>query len=364
MKSYLKKVKKFVQKNKKIILITLFIVLLLFGLFVRLYGLGNKSFWIDEAMSSLAAKKIHTKGLPILESGALYSRATVFHYLTSGFLLFGYNEFSARLISVMFGLATCVLIFFIASEYDKKAWWAAFIISLFLEIFVVYSRQARFYQMEMFFFFLTGYLLYKSLKDKKYFIWSIVSFIIAYNTLRIALILLPFILYVTYKLYLHKFIEEIKSKKKYPYIILGIILIICFYLIYKNFSIIHRINWYYFKSYIAYLKYYIPFFIVAIIGFILGIKKKMTWFLALSGILILFATTVNKTFGSRYIFLIFLPLTIFTGIAFSKIKFKWVILVIYIIWLSNIITPFTYSFITNIFDPIISFFLPEYITVL
>ena len=188
-----------IKDNKKIILVIAFFLLLIYGTFIRLYGLGSDSFWIDESMSALAAKKIHEYGTPVLESGFVYDRASIFHNIMSFFLMFGYNEFNARLVSVIFGIASCVLIFFIAKEYNKYAAWIAFIFSLFLEIFIVYSRQARMYQMELFFFFLTLFLLYKGLKSKKYVWWSLAAFLFAYNTHPISLLLIPFFFYVLLK---------------------------------------------------------------------------------------------------------------------------------------------------------------------
>ncbi len=75
----------------------------LYGLFIRLYGLGSKSFWLDENISALAARGIVETGKPYLDSGYLYSRAYLFHYAEAFFLLFGQNEFNARLFSVLMG---------------------------------------------------------------------------------------------------------------------------------------------------------------------------------------------------------------------------------------------------------------------
>ncbi len=318
-----------IKDNKKTILVIVFFLLLVYGTFIRIYGLGSDSFWIDESMSALAAKKIHESGNPVLESGFVYDRALVFHNIMSFFLMFGYNEFNARLVSVIFGIASCVLIFFIAKEYNKHTAWIAFIFSLFLEIFIVYSRQARMYQMEMFFFFLTLFLLYKGLKSKKFIWWSLLAFLFAYNTHPISLLLIPFFFYVLLKNKMNKFI----------YIISGILGL---YLIYSQLGRLDEFRLFYLKSYIFYLKYYLPFIVLSLIGIALSWKKKLTWFLGLSAFFIITAGTLNKTFAFRYVYIICLPLVILAAVTLSRIKFRWFVVGIYLVWVSNIFFPFTY----------------------
>jgi predicted membrane-bound mannosyltransferase len=111
----------------------LFVILLLYGGLIRIYGLGQKNLWIDESISAIASRNILNKGIPIFSSGKLYNRAYLFHYGMAGFLLFGQNEFNARMISVLFGLATCVLIFLFGKEFNKKTGWIGFVLSLFLD---------------------------------------------------------------------------------------------------------------------------------------------------------------------------------------------------------------------------------------
>ncbi len=322
----------FVKRNKKIILVSLFLLLLFYGTFLRLYGLGSKSFWIDESMSALAASKIIEKGVPVYDSGAFYGRARIFHYLMSSFLLFGQNDFNARLISVIFGLATSILIFFIGKEYSDQAGWIAFVLSLFLEIFVVYSRDARMYQMEMFFFFLSGYFLYKSLGEKKYLLWSLFSFLIAYDTNPLALLLVPFFFYVFFR-----------TKMDWWIYVLGAIVVL--YFVSKYMGVVGEFRMFYLIKYLDYLKYYLPFLALAIVGFVLTLKNKLTWFLSITFFFILLATGFNKLFGYRYVYLAFLPLIVLVAVPLSKIHFKWIIVGAYMIWLSNIFVPFTYSFI-------------------
>ena len=130
--------------NSEIILL---ILILLFAFFIRIYSLGNTPFWIDESISSIASRNIIEKGIPQFDSGVLYDRAYVFHYLQSFFFIFGVNDFTARLVSVIFGLLTVLLAYLIGKEYFKSG---GLISALFMAVFyleVFYSRQARFYQL-------------------------------------------------------------------------------------------------------------------------------------------------------------------------------------------------------------------------
>ncbi|MBD3249152.1 hypothetical protein GF336_03845 [Candidatus Woesearchaeota archaeon] len=321
-----------VKKNRKKLFLLIFLALLFYGSLIRLYGLEENSFWIDESMSALAAKKIHENGYPLLESGFVYSRAPVFHYLMSGFLFFGYNEFNARLISVLFGVATCILIYFIAAEYNKDAAWLAFTFSLFLEIFIVYSRQARMYQMEMFLFFLTVFLVYKSLYRKTHLLGAGVSFLLAYNTHPVALLLLPFFFYSFLKNRMNKWI----------YIAAGLVSL---YLAYSLLERLSDFRLFYLADYILYLRYYAPFVLVSLAGFIITLKKRLTLFLGLSAVLIFAAVSFEKLFALRYVYLVFFPMVVLASVALSRIRFRWVVAGLYILWLSNIFTPITYSFV-------------------
>ena len=107
-------------------------IILLFGLFIRVYNLGVAPLWIDESISSIAAKEILEKGAPVFDSGLFYSRALFYHYSEAFFLLFGVNDFNARIASVIFGLATILLLFFIGREYSKSG---GVISALFMSVF-------------------------------------------------------------------------------------------------------------------------------------------------------------------------------------------------------------------------------------
>ena len=189
-------------------------VILLFGFFLRVWKLGLPSLWIDESTSAIASLNILAKGLPIFDSGLLYSRAYLFHYLQAFFLLFGQTEFLARFVSVIFGLLIIFLAYKIGREYSKSG---GLISALFMAVFyleVFYSRQARFYQLFQLMFFLSLYLLYKSKKNNWCLYASLISFFITINTQIAGLVLAPFFI-------IHILIYN-KKWKKYLAILPGI----------------------------------------------------------------------------------------------------------------------------------------------
>ncbi len=325
-------------------LIAIFIILLLYGGLIRVWNLGGKSFWIDESISAISARAITEQGAPRLGSGFMYDRALGFHYLMSFFLLFGESEANARLISVIFGLATCVLIFFIGRLYSRETGWLAFVLSLFMEIFIVHSREARMYQMEMLFFFLSLYLLYRSLSDRRFFLWGLLCFLIAYETHVIALLLFPLLAYAGYKLLRKEGFTYSRGRKLFFWIASGLLLI---YLLYRYSYMISEFRFSYITLYLGHLKYYAPFLLLAIIGFALSWKKKISLILAGALLLNLLAGGLNITFGYRYIYLSFLPAVVLSAVALSRIKMKWTVTFIYIMWLSNLFTPLTYTFVVT-----------------
>jgi len=177
--------------NKKVE-ITLLAAILLFAFFIRIYALGNAPFWIDESISSIASTSILEKGLPIFDSGAMYNRALVFHYIQAFFLNFGSTDFMARFFSVICGLLTVFLAYKIGKEYSKSG---GLISALFMAVFyleVFYSRQARFYQLFQLMFFLSLYLLYKSKENPKFIYLALISFFITVDTQIAGFILIPF----------------------------------------------------------------------------------------------------------------------------------------------------------------------------
>ncbi|MFT4303775.1 MAG: glycosyltransferase family 39 protein [Candidatus Woesearchaeota archaeon] len=325
----LKKCKSFLKKHKKVVLLGFILIVLFYASFLRLYGLGHDSLWLDEGISSIAARSIVERGTPELDSSRVYSRASIFHYLMAGFLFFGVNDFNARLISVIVGVLTCLLAYLFGREFNEKTGVIALILCAVLKIFILYSRQARMYQFAMFLFFLALYLLYISFKEDKYLLYSIIVALIAYETHPIAILLLPF---YAYYIVCRKFGKKV-------WIIYGIVAL---FFMYRSISLLEHLNFHMLSAYFDFLRSYAPFIFVALVGFVLSYKNKLSWILGASIFLVVVSASFGSVFAFRYVYLAFFPIVILASYALSQIKWSYFIVFCYIIWVSNIFNPFSY----------------------
>jgi 4-amino-4-deoxy-L-arabinose transferase-like glycosyltransferase len=179
----------------KRIYIILLLAIVLFGAGLRFYHLGEQSLWNDEAYS-------YNSGLDLLDSNwhdAPTSGETSLSIVNSGLIavsvyLFGDSESSARFPSVIFGIATIVMVYLFANSVTKNRMVALLssAIVAFLPIEIAWSRQARMYQELQFFYLLSLYLLvlYVEKRNAWYFIGLILSVVLATLTHRLGLLLI------------------------------------------------------------------------------------------------------------------------------------------------------------------------------
>ncbi len=302
-----------IKKHKIYFILSL---ILIFGVILRFYALASPNFWLDESISSLAARKILEKGFPIFDSGFLYSRAFVFHYILASFLFFFNNDLGARLISVLFGTATIILAFFIAREFssEKKNNVAGLVAALFtavLSLEVIFSKQARFYQMFQFLFFLTIFFLYKSKENKKYTWFASVSLIILVDTHLAGIAVIPLFFYL--------FLKEQKDRK-----LLLIPILILIYHLPNIFGISYssKLASQYIESYSSTLFYYLrAFAIITIIGSLFAFKlnKRLTLLLIVPSSILIMSLFFIKLYAIRYSYFIILLAPLFISILFSFI---------------------------------------------
>lgn len=156
-----------VQKN--LTAITLVLILLVGG-GLRLYGLGNNSFVADEFLdinSSYGYAKTgvwqswdFNYGVPATENlnQARDERAAVYKWQVAQALkVLPVTEFSARLVSVLWGLLSIVFLFFVARYFTKStrtALLAAFLFAVSVSA-IIFDRRLRMYAM-----FLPVYLVF------------------------------------------------------------------------------------------------------------------------------------------------------------------------------------------------------------
>jgi hypothetical protein len=323
-------------------------LILAFSFFIRIYHLGIPNFWIDESISSIASLNILDKGIPVFDSGWYYGRALFFHYIQAFFFLFGKSDFLVRFPSVIFGLLTIFLGYFIGKEYSKSG---GIIVALFMGVFcleVFFSRQARFYQLFQLLFFASIYFLYKSKKNKN-FIWlALITFFLLIDTQIAGIVLAPFfILFIL-----------IYLKRKYLAIIPLIPLIKKFIPVKSLASTSTNTNFFtnYASNYWNYMSNMIYVGIFFVIGGVISFFKKrlLSALILLPSIILLISLFSLKVFAMRYAYFFVFPLVLYFALFFAYLYDKFgkqmiVLIALIILIPSNLFFPFTG---VNIIKPI------------
>ncbi len=146
--------------------------ILLLGLVLRYHHLDKESIWTDEAITMREAKKgtlVEIKDEVIAMEVFPPGYPIVMHYWIT---FFGDSEFSLRLPSLLFGMASIVLIFLIASQLfgmNNGLLSAFFMATGMLQ--VVFSQEARLYSIFGFLSLLSTYILIKWMKADKGNVW-------------------------------------------------------------------------------------------------------------------------------------------------------------------------------------------------
>ncbi len=158
----------FVKKNK------LFCLLLLIAILLMFWNLGDRIMSGDEAGYSTHSLNILKYGYPRMYDGtsfvgfeyqigpgyAFMMNTWLGEYMIAfAFLIFGVSNFAARFFPVLFGLATLVLVYYLALRISKKKEVAllSMLALLLTPFFYIISRTANYYSLAM---FLTALILY------------------------------------------------------------------------------------------------------------------------------------------------------------------------------------------------------------
>lgn len=186
------------------------VLIVLVGFGLRLWNLGYLGLWGDEGTVYIASKNILSEGIPLLETGLLYSRDYPHLYLTALSLeIFGHTEFALRIPSVVFGTLLIILTYLLTIEIfeDKPtAIFAAGIIATHPWL-IEYSRFARSYIMMVCLLYTSIYFYSIALRSEKsenlhLAIFSVLGFFTAltHQIGQVVIFLFP--------LAIHKFIKK------------------------------------------------------------------------------------------------------------------------------------------------------------
>jgi len=320
-------------------------LILVYGLILRLLYLGKMPMWIDETLSASAIKAIILHGYPLLNSGSVYFRAWIFSYLSVPFtLLFGIN-IGTRLVSVIFGVLTIYLAYLFGQKFiSKKFGGLAFAVLIAIStIEIIYSKQARFYQMFQFFFFLSFFLFYKFVILKENFFKKrfmdygalVISILISINLQIMGYFILPLLVLV----YAIHYSKEIWLNKRLFFSLCIVSLLVISYLARSlNFGFIKQLILGYGNHYLDYLFRRIIVAALVLGGFIYSLIKnpKFTLSFGLYFILPLVGLFFVKLFATRYVVFALFALFFFIAYLIDKLTFKWAILVLFIVLNMNL----------------------------
>ena len=173
-------------------------VIMLVAFVVYRRGIANEGFLADEYVSMLAAHGILKRGIPIyLNTGIVYTRSALFHYLLALFMALGgeKNVAVVRLLPTLWGVATTPLVYWFGREVQgRMTGLVAAALLAFSPFWVYYCREVRFYTQFGFFTTLTFYLLLRSVRDPDSARWrvgTLLAFCAGYLSQQFIIALVP-----------------------------------------------------------------------------------------------------------------------------------------------------------------------------
>src|SRR3989344_1555168 len=138
------------------------IVIVLIGGILRIVDLGTESLWNDEILSVDHASQ--PTAADVVEHVKNREAAPPGHYLVLHYwiLLFGDADFSVRLLSVLFSVASIVLLYIVTRLYfsERTALIAALLFATSMSQ-VLYAQEARLYSMFTFLVLMTTYFFFR-----------------------------------------------------------------------------------------------------------------------------------------------------------------------------------------------------------
>jgi hypothetical protein len=124
------------------------------ALALRLYNLGQPSFWNDESDTALQTLGLIQKGIPQLPSGRVEYEAILSPvFIALAWIVGGQSDFSARVVSTVFGAATIIIVFLVGRvSWGTGAGLLSSLMSTLSTWNLAWSRQARMYAQFQFFY--------------------------------------------------------------------------------------------------------------------------------------------------------------------------------------------------------------------
>jgi len=171
----------------------LLIALLAAGFWLRVRHLEDLGLVVDAGSQALAVRGILQHGVPKVDSGLIYARAIPFLYAqAASAALFGLNDFSLRLPSVLFGVAAIFAAYVLAkSVFNRQVGFLTAAIMTFSVWEIEMSRFARFYTAFQCMYLISLLCFYRGfmLGERLYQFWFAVAAFITFSTHELAVFL-------------------------------------------------------------------------------------------------------------------------------------------------------------------------------
>src|SRR3989339_640158 len=150
------------------------IIIIIVSLTLRFFSL-NQSLWLDEATSANVVKNYSYQDIITQFSPSDFHPPLYYLVLKTWTSIFGYTEFSLRLPSIIFSLATILLVF------KTFGFWPSLLLAT-NPLYLYYSQEARMYSMGTFLVF-CAYLAFRNRRIFLYFLFVYLSFSTFYGTI-------------------------------------------------------------------------------------------------------------------------------------------------------------------------------------
>jgi uncharacterized membrane protein len=157
----------FPQTRKNVIILSALCIL---GLFLRIFELGRKPLWLDEASSYFLTNQAN---IADVWTAAFNDHHAPLHFIVLWIVkLAGANEFWLRLPSAIAGALTIIVVFLLAKELASED--AGLIAAALLAVspyHILYSQEARMYGMAVLFVSLAMYLFFLAIRTRSLIGW-------------------------------------------------------------------------------------------------------------------------------------------------------------------------------------------------
>ncbi|HLA98975.1 MAG TPA: glycosyltransferase family 39 protein [Anaerolineales bacterium] len=143
---------------------TILLLLLAAGAFLRLYSLGGKSLWVDEAFSLAMSQRDRVDFFERLVGGDTHP--PLYYLALKYWTLLGDGEAHLRLLSALFSIVAIPLMYALVSDLfrDKSLGLVGAAILAFSPFQIWYAQEARMYTMLTFLALLSAYFFFRALR--------------------------------------------------------------------------------------------------------------------------------------------------------------------------------------------------------